>query len=211
MITIFVIAIGDVKYKQNSIEILKDYFSNKMVNLFILEEDDLSINYKNAHPSWLKLLSHKYTQNDDFTICLDLDLLPINSEVDLVSHFNLNKLNMTYDTSVVCDHARFNNNFYYNGGLIGIPYNMRDFCEEVYTKHSPGTYPSYEQYYLNDEIASKKIEIHNLPIELNAMYPQTDQSYELFVKGKFLHYTWGCNDQERISLIEKHKQIYFNL
>ena len=45
MITIFVIAIGDVKYKQNSIEILKDYFSNKMVNLFILEEDDLSINY----------------------------------------------------------------------------------------------------------------------------------------------------------------------
>jgi hypothetical protein len=208
MITIFIIAIGELSYKERSLAILRDYFSQfKFIDLFILE-DESEINVKKAHPPWLKLISHRYTKNDNFTLCWDLDLLPNSKnshfDFDLLSDYYLN---MCYDTSVVLGFPRFNSNFHFNSGLIGIPKSERVFVESIYEKYAPGEYPSYEQYYLNDEIKNQKKSINALPVEYNTLY----HDGPLFKNSFFSHYTWQCNDSsERNLLIQKHYEKYFS-
>jgi hypothetical protein len=208
MITVFIIAIGDQDYKKPALEVLKDYFSSRNnFEIFILEEDG-DLNAKKAHPSWLKLISHRYTKNDNFTLCWDLDLLPRSPEVDFpIKMLDNASLNMCYDTSVVLNHSKFNHNFYYNGGLIGIPVCCREFVESVYYNKAPGSYPSYEQYYLNDAIADQAYPINLLDCKYNTLY----HNGELFEESDFLHYTWGCNDSsQRSELIKKHYNEYFS-
>lgn len=208
MITVFIIAIGQPSYKENALAILKDFFAQfSFVKLFILE-DEKDLNTKNAHPSWLKLISHKYTNDDNLTLCWDLDLLPRlkNSPFDF-SLLSEDRLSMCYDTSVVLGAAKFNSNFYFNGGLISIPLSQRNFVENIYQAFAPGHYPSYEQYYLNDAIAMSGNVINRLPLEYNTLY----HDGELFKRTSFAHYTWQCNDStERNALIQKHYDNYFS-
>jgi hypothetical protein len=206
MITIFIIAIGNPYYKKLSLEILKDYFTSYNFKIFILE-DSGELNIKNAHPSWLKLISHKYTNDDNFTLCWDLDLLPRAKYTPFdVKKIDFEKINMCYDTSVLLNSPKFNNNFFFNGGLIGIPISERNFMENIYEKHAPGVYPSYEQYYLNDEIVDNKKEINTLPVKYNTLF----HNGELFDQTDFSHYTWRCNDtSDRDKLIEEHYTKYF--
>lgn len=211
MITVFIIAIGEIAYKQDSLDVLKNYFSNQEhIKLFILENDSYLINVKKAHPSWLKLISHHFTNDDNFTLCIDLDLLPINKNIDIIKYLDLNKINMCYDTSVLTTDFKFNNNFKFNGGLLGIPFSERLFMEKIYYENAPGLYPSYEQYYLNDALAFNFKEINILPNKLNSLYPQNYDSQILFNQAVFLHYTWGCSVNERPSLIKDHKLKYFS-
>lgn len=208
MITIFIIAIGEPCYKEPALAILRDYFSQfSFIKLFILE-DDKDLNIKNAHPSWLKLISHQYTKDNNLTLCWDLDLLPRskNSTFDF-SLLSMDRLSMCYDTSVVLGYPRFNSNFYFNGGLISIPPSQRDFVEGVYKSCAPGQYPSYEQYYLNDAIAITGQIVNRLPLEYNTLY----HDGELFQKTFFMHYTWQCNDSsDRNKLIQQHYENYFS-
>lgn len=206
MINIFILAIGEFEYKKHSLDILCDFFcSIDNIEIFIIE-NELNFNIKNAHPSWLKLISHKYVNNDNFTLCWDLDLLPRNKSVKFnLTDFDISKINMCYDTSFLLKHQRFNNNFYFNGGLIGIPKNKRKIMESIYLKNAPGILPSYEQYYLNDYLSINKEPINILHPRYNTLY----HNGELFNKSDFLHYTWQCNLEQKIFYIKKHHEKYF--
>jgi hypothetical protein len=208
MITVFIIAIGEQNYKRPALAILRDYFSQfSFIKLYVLENDG-DLNIKKAHPSWLKLISHQYTRDDNLTLCWDLDLLPLskNSPFDF-SLLSEDRLSMCYDTSVTLGFPKFNSNFYFNGGLISIPFSQRCFVESVYNNHAPGLYPSYEQYYLNDAIAMNGQIVNRLPLEYNTLY----HDGELFRRTSFAHYTWQCNDSsDRDKLIQKHYENYFS-
>jgi hypothetical protein len=205
-ITVFIIAIGNQEYKKPALDILLDYFSSQGLEVFVLEHMDTH-NTKNAHPSWLKLISHKYTQNNKFTLCWDLDLLPSNKGVVIdIDMLDNTSLNMCYDTSVVLGHHKFNENFFYNGGLIGIPLSFRQHTENIYNTFAPGYYPSYEQYYLNDYIAHNNIKMNILDSKYNTLYHNGD----MFSNAHFQHYTWMCNNgTDRDILIKQHYDKYF--
>ena len=208
MITIFIIAIGNQEYKKYSLEILKHFFSKySNVKLFVLE-DELDLNMKKAHPSWLKLISHEYTQDENLTLCWDLDLLPKNQNVEFdFSDLSTDHISMCYDTSVLLNFPKFNSKFYLNGGLIGIPLCKREELKNLYLSKAPGTYPSYEQYYLNDYFYDKNEIVNILPAKYNTLY----HNGQLFDESDFLHYTWQCNDSfERNILIKKHHELYFS-
>lgn len=208
MITLFIIAIGNPEYKKYSLEILKDFFKKyENVEIFILE-DEGSFNIKKAHPSWLKLISHKYTNNNNLTLCWDLDLLPRNKNIEFdFSLLDDSHISMCYDTSVILKFPKFNSNFYLNGGLISIPVNKRGCMESIYFDKAPGTYPSYEQYYLNDYFAENNEIVSILPPKYNTLY----HNGFLFDQSDFLHYTWQCDDSlQRNFLIKQHHERYFS-
>jgi hypothetical protein len=204
-ITPFIIAVGDVPYKKYSLEILKDFFSNLNIEPFILEESG-DKNYKKAHPSWLKLISHKYIQDEDSVVlCWDLDLLPVKKSLQ----FNLSETNfsLAFDTSIVLGKQGFNEKFRFNCGLIGIPPNKRNFCEKIYNNKAPGTYPSYEQYYFNDELVDSNELINLIPVRYNTLFHNGPLMYE----AENIHYTWPCiNESDRLKLIIKHHEQYFS-
>jgi len=207
-VKVFVIAIGDISYKKYSLEILNDFFSKQEdMDLFILEDQGL-LNTKNTHPSWLKLISHKYLDTKDMILCWDLDLLPKskNSKFDL-SKLSNDNINLCYDTSVILNQPKFNQNFYFNLGLIGIPKCKRDILEHIYNKYGPiAAYPSYEQYYVNDFIQENKEPINILPPSYNTLH----HDGELFYSAEFQHYTWQCLFRgNRDELIKQHYNEYF--
>lgn len=205
----FIIAIGDIPYKEDSKEILIDYFKFNNIKYFFLEENPIQ-NIKTAHPSWLKLISHRIYKTDNFILCWDLDLLPINNKKNIRDVLDINKLNMCYDSSVLLTSFKFTPNFKYNGGLIGIPNKYRQNLEDIYNKYAPGIFPSFEQYYLNEEIASQNIEVNVLDSIWNSHFPIKGCS-DIYFKNAFnKHYTWGVNDSEKFLEIKKHKEIYFN-
>lgn len=216
MVTAFVIAVGnsnEITYKEDSKAVLKDYFDYHKINSFFLEVPTFhgcKINVKGAHPSWVKLISHKFYPTDDFILCWDLDLLPINREKNILDVLDLNKLNMCFDSSVLMNGYKFTPNFKYNGGLCGIPVRYREFMEGVYNKHAPGQWPSFEQYYLNDEIAIQNIEVNELDSIWNSNLPAPGFTTEYFDKAFNKHYTWGVDHSQKIGKIKQHRENYFS-
>lgn len=216
-ILIFIPSLGNPDYGKYSEEILTDYFEYHKINYFFLKVDNVDINYKKSHPSWLKLISHKYVDFNGFILCWDLDLLPVNKYVTFLNDIDIDKINMSYDTSVILKMGKFNNNFRFNGGLIGIPERERNFVENIYNEYAPGARPSYEQYYLNDEIVNQNKDINILPTYMNSLYyPYSEIGNNLFVNAKFQHYTGGIGggigrQSNKINLIKNHYLNYFNL
>lgn len=206
----FIIAIGDLPYKNMAMEILDDFFSSKNIEPFFLE-DGGDLNYKNAHPSWLKLISHQYIDcDDDIILCWDLDLLPKSRDVDLPPVFD-GQFGLSIDTSIALGYHGFNQNFKFNCGLIAIPANKRKFCEEIYDRNSLGQYPSYEQYYFNDALVANNENVGLIPIEYNTLY----HTGYLMNKAYNIHYTWQCiephmREHQRTMLIKKHYNEYFS-
>lgn len=199
---ISVIAFGEVPYKNDSISVLKDYFERNNLRYNFLERIDLDT--KNSHPSWWKLLCHKVYKNEDYILNWDLDLLPSSKNTEFHKNIDFSKLGMAWDTSLrINPFQRYNSNFRYNGGLIGVPKSMAQFTEGVFNKHAPGTRPSYEQYYLNDEIVHQNIDVSEFPDDSNFLYRH--EVLNEFDKSRFKHYTCA----ERNSLIKLHKNKYF--
>ena len=199
-IIVFIISVGDIEYSQYSEKILTRYFTNNCIDFMIVKND--YINPKKAHPSWIKLLSHKYINDDRFILCWDLDLLPVNQEFNMFNHLDLSKINACIDTSLLQGCEGFNKNFRYNCGLIGIPYHERTFFEHVYEKHAPGVYPSYEQYYVNDELVNVKKDVNVLPSIFNLHYPINNEN----IANR--HYTWGTYGSQKIELIKNHYEQF---
>jgi hypothetical protein len=207
-----VLSIGDIPYKHDAKQVLLDYFTTNNVPHVFIEEVPENVKY--AHPSWYKLLSHQLLPGYDFIICWDLDLLPTSRNVKFIDDYDMKKLCMCYDTSVVIypNHKHFTPSFKYNGGLIGIPKSIAPFTEGVFQRHAPGTYPSYEQYYFNDDIELFKIQVHRLPNDLNYLYciplgipHRTDE----FNSARFKHYTMQTKGEEKVLLIRNHRWNYF--
>jgi hypothetical protein len=189
-----VLAIGDIFYKADSLKILTHYFNKQNVDYHIIEQVPENIDFKNSHPSWWKLLCHKILRDYDYIICWDLDLLPIHSNVNFLQHFDMNKITMAIDSCAKhYPHLKYNNNFKYNGGLIGIPKTLAFIMEDIFNKYAPGTRPSWEQYYLNDTIVEKGLIIHELPDTINVLFSTPD-----FNNALIKHYTFSSSAKEQI-------------
>jgi hypothetical protein len=191
---VMILAVGDIFYKEDSLKVLRHYFAKHNISYYLIEEAPHNIDLRNSHPSWWKLLCHKIIPDYDYIICWDLDLLPIHSDVDFLQYFNFNKITMAIDSCAKhYPHLKYNSNFKYNGGLIGIPKILAFEMEDIFNKYAPGTRPSWEQYYLNDTIVEKGLVIHKLPDTINVLYSAPD-----FSSALIKHYTFGVNAKEHI-------------
>ena len=191
-ICVMILAVGDIFYKEDSKKILSHYFNKHNIIHHYIEETTLDT--KNSHPSWWKLLCHKILPDYDYIICWDLDLLPINSNIDFLQYFNMNKITMAIDSCAKhYPHLKYNNNFKYNGGLIGIPKTLASEMEDIFNKYAPGVRPSWEQYYLNDTIVENNIPIHELPETINVLFSTPD-----FDTALIKHYTFHPNAKDQI-------------
>lgn len=199
-----ILAVGNIPYKEDSLSVLEDYLNRHKVRFKIVES--VPFDTRNSHPSWWKLLCHKIHKNEMYILNWDLDLLPSFQHTPF-HKLDFNNLCMAWDTSAkYSPQTRYNNNFRYNGGLIGIPKSQSEFCELVFEKHAPGSRPSYEQYYLNDEIILNGVNVFEFDDESNFLYrADNSELYNKFLNSNFKHYT--CMD--RNSLIKEHRKVYY--
>ena len=198
---VMVICVGDIHYANDSKKVLVDYFSRNKITYHFVEKTP-NIELRNSHPSWWKLLAHKILPGYDYIICWDLDMLPSSPTVKCFEEFNPNQLCLAWD--LVAKHfpeSKFIPEFKYNGGLIGYPSSAVPFMEEVFNKYAPGTYPSYEQYYLNQEIARQSYPVYEFPGDINVLYGAPE-----FETARLKHYT-GRDDAK--SKIHDHVVRYF--
>lgn len=208
--TIFLINVGNTVYDKYTLPLIEKLCDFNNINLFILEQN-ISQNIYGLHPSWLKLFCHRLV-NDDFILCWDLDLVPTKL-YNLEKMFNKEFLNMTYDRGFTEENFTFNSKFKYNCGLIGIPKKYESFFENIYYKYgSTAIYPSYEQYYVNDEIYDNSLEINVVDSVLNSMY----YGDEIFSENVLnIHYTYKISsNQHRVDLTKLHFEKFkefFNL
>lgn len=206
-----ILDVGTLPYASISRKVLEDYFTRKQIDYkFITSSilDSIDINTKKAHPSWWKMIIHRLLPGYDYIICWDLDLLPKSRDVSILEMFDFTKLTLAYDSPG--NTVPFCPDFKYNGGLIGIPASHASFTEYIYDTYAPGTLPSYEQYYLNTEIARKEIKVHELPRNVNVLYPVKKEERPAFYDSLVQHYTYGFGTEEnRVSLIQAHHDRYF--
>lgn len=202
--TLFVINIGETGYAKDSLFLINKLCAYNKIKLFVLNEN-ITQNIYGLHPSWLKLFCHDIV-DDDFIICWDLDLVPCKL-YDLKQYFNFDNLNFCFDGSFIHEKFNFNGKFKYNCGLIGVPKKFKNFLKTVYFNNAyDASYPSYEQYYINDYIFDLNINPNVLPEKLNFMYNGTDNFEDELLN---IHYTWKIKSkQHRIELIKKHKIKY---
>lgn len=199
--TIFTINIGDVTYAKYAIPLIEKLAIYNNINLFVLDHN-IEQNTYHTHPSWLKLFCHDLV-SDDFIITWDLDLVPTRP-YELKHLFNTNNINMAYDGSFIKENHTFNGKFKYNCGLIGIPRHYASFFRDVYDNCPTSTYPSCEQYHINDKIYDTNQNITVLDTQLNHMYDgQIDPA------SMNIHYTWKIqNNAHRDELIEQHYNLF---
>lgn len=204
--TVLVINVGNTEYGKYSLPLIEKLCNYNNVNLFVLDKN-IPQNKYNLHPSWLKLFCFDLI-DDDFIISWDLDLVPTKL-YNFKTFFNDDEFNFCYDPSFEKFNFTFNGKFKYNCGLMGIPKKYDNLLKTIYdTKGEKSTYPSYEQYHINDEIFDKKIPVNLLDYNLNTLF----DGNENFNNDIFnVHYTWKINsNQHRIDLIKKHFTIYAN-
>lgn len=201
--TLFVINVGNTGYSHLSLPLIEKLCKYNDINLYVLN-NDITQNYKKLHPSWLKLFCHELI-NDDFIICWDLDLVPTKL-FNLKSYFDVNNINMCVDWSLKKGEIGYNSNFRFNCGLIGIPKSKSTFFSDIYEEIKNPTYPSYEQYYVNDKIAETKTKVSLLDGNINYFFDGTSH-YPQDVKS--IHYTWRIvSNEHRINLINEHVKKY---
>ena len=201
---IAVFSMGDLDYKSPAKEVLADYFKTHNYPFSFIETIG-NVNYKNAFPPWCKLLVHRLIEAD-FILCWDLDLLPVSNTYDIRAALDLTRINAVTDTSLLLGAGNPFPLFKYNTGLLGIPKSYQVFMEKIYADFAPGTRPSWEQYYVNDELANQKISVNELAPEWNYFYLQSNP---LKIQPKNVHYTWEHVKNNRCVLIQKHKELYF--
>lgn len=204
--TVLVIDVGETFYGKYSLPIIKKLCEHNDVDLYILK-NNIPQNIYKLHPSWLKLFAFDLI-DDDFIISWDLDLLPTKL-YNFKKYFNKEVWNFCYDPSYKNLNFTFNGKFKYNCGLMGIPKQYSDELKTLYTqKGSNSSYPSYEQYHINDKIFDENLKVNLLDYRLNTLF----DGNENFSDDVFnIHYTWKINsNQHRVELIEKHFNKYKN-
>ena len=207
---VMILSVGDIPYAKWSKPVLTHYFERHGIPYVFINESPNGIDLKGSHPSWWKLLAHTILPDYDYIICWDLDLLPITPSTEVLSDFSMTTPTMAWDTGIKL-HPELRNNpnlsflkhFKYNGGLIGIPHSHKEFFESVFYDYAPGILPSWEQYYLNNAVHDKGIDIHELLGDINVLYGLPG-----FECARLQHYTYK---QEAKSKIEDHYKKYMSL
>lgn len=206
---ILVFNVGEPTYAKPAIEVLAHYFGKWQLPFTFVRNIE-TVNYKKAHPSWVKLLAYRMFPREDFILNWDLDLLPINTAHNIEGVLDKSKMNLAVDSSLLAGYPGYNANFKYNGGLMGIPAHMAPWCEAIYDRHAPGTMPSYEQYYLNDALVADKIPVHRLPDAVNTLFPRNVAGNVLWREAEMKHYTFGVMEpKDKLVAIEEHRNDYF--
>ena len=201
--TILIINVGNTEYSKHSLPIIKKLCEHNKIKMHVLSSD-IPQNIYHKHPSWLKLFCHDLI-DDDFILCWDLDLLPIKKfKLDFL---DFSKINLCHDRCFIQENFTFNGKFKYNCGLLGIPKQFKDFFKSIYfDKAKNSTYPSYEQYHVNDRIYDEKIDINLMDIKYNYLYDKNEIPSSVFN----IHYTWKIDsNQHRIKLIENHFNKFY--
>ena len=204
--TVLVINVGRTRYDKYSLPFIQKICDYNNVKLHILDKD-IPQNTNKAHPSWLKLFCFDLI-NDDFIILWDLDLVPTKL-YKFKDFFDLDKINACYDCSFTQQGFTFNGKFKYNCGLMGIPKKYSNDLKRIYEEQSKQiTYPSHEQYHVNDWIFDNEIKVNKLDQNMNSMFNGIE-SFPDSVLNR--HYTWQIRSPEhREDLIEKHYEKYYN-
>lgn len=199
---------SNFSYAEDALAVMNDYTNKRRIPLYICNknQESLSISIPD-HPSWYQLMAHKITGYQfDFILAWNLDLLPVSSKTDV---FNF------IDKSKICLYREFNGDkpsfpyFKYNCGLIGMPLNSAGFFEDIYNRYcsNPNKWPSYEQYYVNQEIGEKNIDVFEMPEKFNHFYNKNvlNTDYEC------IHYTCNVGHHEKQVYIAEHKKRYFEI
>lgn len=201
---VMVLSVGEISYKEDAILVLTHYFKKHEIPCVFIEEAPKGIDVRESHPSWWKLLAHRILPGYDFILCWDLDLLPSRPDTKVIDDFDMDKLCMAWDSCAKhYPQDRFRESFKYNGGLLGIPKGLSWFTERVFDESAPGTFPSYEQYYLNDSIDAMGIAVHVLPEDINVLF-----AFPEFETARLKHYTYHRRAKD---YIEVHREEYFTI
>jgi hypothetical protein len=195
---------GLANYSKYSLPFIQKICEHNNVKLHVLYKD-IPQNINKVHPSWLKLFCFDLI-DDDFIISWDLDLVPTKL-YKFKEFFDLDKFNACYDPSFTKQGFTFNGKFKYNCGLMGIPKKYSNDLKRIYEEKSKQTtYPSYEQYHINDWIFDNKIKVKTLDQNMNSMFDGS----ELFSDSVLnRHYAWQIKSYEhKEDLIEKHDKKY---
>jgi len=199
-----VLAVGNMDYKADAMEILRHYFTLHSIPHTFIEQIPAILNVRGSHPSWWKLLAHSILPGYDYIICWDLDLLPKSPHVEVMKDFDMTSLCFAWDSHAKAyPNDKFLPSFKYNGGIIGIPSSFAEFTTNVFRSYAPGTYPSCEQYYLNEELQQQSIPVHELPADINVLY-----SFPEFESARLQHYTYKDGAKQQI---HPHYLRYFNI
>jgi hypothetical protein len=199
-----VLAVGNIAYKADALEILRHYFTLHSIPYTFIEQVPTNVDLMGSHPSWWKLLAHSILPGYDYIICWDLDLLPRSPDVEVMKDFDMTSMCLAWDSDAKANpDNKFLPSFKYNGGLIGIPSSFAAFTTSVFRTHAPGTYPSYEQYYLNEELQRQSIPVHELSTDINVLC-----SFPEFESARLQHYTYADDAKQQV---HPHYLRYFNI
>uniref|UniRef100_A0A6C0JW53 Methyltransferase n=1 Tax=viral metagenome TaxID=1070528 RepID=A0A6C0JW53_9ZZZZ len=202
---VLVIAIGDIHYKADAKEVLTHYFEKHGIPYVFLEENlSPELNYKKAHPSWLKMICHRILPGYDSIICWDLDLLPATPDTLVIQDFDLTRMCLAIDDTIRINGTEIHPscpNFKYNCGLICIPKKYSNFTENIYDTFAPGTLQLWEQFYFNNMVFEENIDIFVLPDDINVFCGTNN-----FKMARLQHFTYGLYAKHLLTL---HKYLYF--
>lgn len=192
-------------------DILLDYFAKCGIEVFVLDHNDY-----NVHPSWLKMKCFDYV-DDDFVLCWDLDLLPRKRCPSILNVLDFSKFNVVTDTMFELQDPGMASllsivpSFRYNCGLIGVPKTHKDLLERTFNRYEQHAFPSFEQYYFNDELTRSGItDINVLDKTWNCIFHPPTIPHSFYLTADTVHYTGKyLNEQDRSRLIQIHHRVYF--
>lgn len=192
-------------------EVLLDYFAKLGVEVFILDHNDYGV-----HPSWLKMKCFDYV-DDDFVLCWDLDLLPRKKCPSILDVLDQTKINVAPDTIFTLQDPDLNDLmpmvpfFKYNCGLIGVPKSYRWLLDRTFTRYNSKAFPSFEQYYFNEELEVNKItDLNVLDKTWNCIFHPPTIPNHFILTSNTVHYTGKYLDSDiRPRMIEIHRRLYF--
>jgi hypothetical protein len=161
---IMVTAIGKNAWVSSAISyawpVIKKYFEDNGHNVYLIQNTPFDSEV--LHPSWLWLKCHEILLGYDYILTWNLDILPVKFEDDIFKYLDQTMVGAVMEDPSV--HGIFPH-FKYNCGMVGVPKSYSGFFSDVYQKwnKNPNSWPSYEQYYVNQEIGERNIPIYSIP------------------------------------------------
>lgn len=186
--------------KKYAYPIIKKYFNKNNYETFLIEDTK----YKDEvqHPSWLWLKCHELIPGFDYILTWNIDILPVKIEDNIFSVIDQNMIGASCDLEY--QNVKEYPNFKYNCGMVGVPKNREDFCNDIYNRYksNPFSWPSYEQYYVNMELHKQNIPVFEIPNKYNYYF-----NHPNFENATCWHYTNKVHKSQVIELFKHHYRM----
>ena len=204
-LTYFVIDIDHVPYSRWTLPFIRDYCDRCGYDLQILccPPDP------GTPASWFKLLAHRLFKSE-MVVCADLDIIPMPWAPPIDQVLDPEKLNLCVDMALTRINKKYNEDFLYNCGLIGLPKKFAGFMESIYDQHHTTERICWEQLFINDAIAAQNIPVNELHERWNFMIRFDPASQDPHYRGvNFKHITHGRTTEKRIEWAQAHHAAYY--